>query len=72
MQRASATDPHVRNLDLGALAQEQETDVGSVRNVLSDLLTEGLAEEYAVTMDRALTEAPCRITAEGMRYLSGR
>jgi hypothetical protein len=72
MQRAAATDPHIRNLDLDEVAQEQGSDVETVRNILSDLLVEQLVEEYAVTYDDAPTEAPCRITAAGMRYLSGR
>jgi hypothetical protein len=57
--------------DLDAVAIDAGTSRDIVRRELGRLLTEGLIEGFAESMNRGALEGECRITAEGLKTLSG-
>ncbi|MCA1602283.1 MAG: toll/interleukin-1 receptor domain-containing protein [Acidobacteria bacterium] len=56
--------------DLEAVAIDAGTSRDIVRRELARLLTEGLIEGFAESMNRGALEGECRITAEGLKTLS--
>ena len=71
INRQQAAQNEILTLDLDAVATASDTSVEDVRQVLSDLITEGLVEGFAVPYSQTATDGACRITAAGLAELRG-
>jgi hypothetical protein len=69
MSREQAKTGLIPGYDLDAAAATNNVDVEDVRNVLSDLITEGKVEGFAETFGQSATDGACRITAAGLQEL---
>lgn len=67
MSRAQQSSSAVISLDVGGIAAVLGVPKRTVREVLSDLLVEGLAEPFGGSYSHAPVDGACRITAEGLR-----
>lgn len=71
LNREQQKTGRIENFDVEGFAEDHEMDPEEVRDLLTDMIEEGLVEPFAHSFGNTARDGACRITREGMRELRG-
>lgn len=71
LNREQQKTGRLENFDVKRFAEEHDMDLEEVRDLLTDMIEEGLVEPFADSVGNTARDGACRITREGMRELRG-
>jgi hypothetical protein len=71
LNREQQKTGRIENFDVEAFAEDHDMDPEQIRDLLTDMIGEGLVEPFAESLGNRARDGACRITSEGMRELRG-
>lgn len=71
LNREQQKTGRIENFNVERFAEDHDMDSEQVRDLVTDMIEEGLLEPFSETFGNTARDGACRITREGMRELRG-